>query len=133
MPFVDVILMASNSSFVDEFEAILKKSELITQVNRIGDDFEVFFGDEKIPCDLGIKEITAFSFVNYESFLKFKAGPDPDHHFAMQFLRGKTLEDLVKQIEDEYIKSFQSGISKVKQGFQKDSGTSAEEAETTEN
>ena len=125
--------MASNSSFVDEFEALLKKSKLITQVNRIEDNFEVFFGDEKIPCDLGIKEIPEIKFADYESFLKFKAGSDPKHYFAMQFLRGKTLQHLVKQIEEEYIKSFQSGISKVKQGFQKDSGVSAEDAETTEN
>jgi len=133
MAFVDVILMTSNSSFVDEFEAILKKSELITQVNRIGDDFEVFFGDEKIPCDLGIKEITAFSFVNYESFLKFKAGPDPDHHFTMQFLRGKTLEHILEQIEKYYLESFKKGIQSVKRGFEKDFGVKAEDAETTEN
>ncbi len=125
--------MSSNSSFVDKFEEILKNSKLIIQVNRIEDNFEVFFGDEKIPCDLGIKEIPEISFADYESFLKFKAGPDSDHHFAIQILRGKTLEGLVKQIEDEYIKSFEGGIKKVKQGFQKDSATSAEDAETTEN
>ena len=35
--------MASNSSFVDKFEEILKNSELITQVNRIDNHFELFF------------------------------------------------------------------------------------------
>ena len=123
--------MSSNSNLLDEFEELLKNSELIVHVNRIEDYFEVFFGDERIPCELGVKEIPEIEFADYESFLKFKAGPDTDHHFAMQFLRGKTLAGLIKQIEDEYTKSFQGGIEEVKKGFQKDFGTSAEEAETT--
>jgi len=125
--------MATNSSIVDEFEEILKKSGLITQVNRIEDHFEVFFDKEMIPCTLSIKKIEGIEFANYESFMKFKAGPDPKHHVAFQILRGKTLEHILKQIEEYYLESFKKGIESVKRGFEKDFGVKAEDAETTEN
>jgi len=125
--------MASNSSFVDKFEEILKNSELITQVNRIENNFELFFEEERIPCTLSINEIPENKFANYQSFMKFKAGPDPKHHVALQILRGKTLEHLLEQIEKYYLESFKKGIQSVKRGFEKDFGISPEDAETTEN
>jgi len=123
--------MSSKSDLLNEFETLLKNSKEITQVNRIENYFEVFFGDEKIPCDLSIKALTGIEFGNFESFLKFKAGPIKNKHFAFQILRAKTLENLAKKIDDYYIESFEKGIKNVKKGFQKDTGIRSEDAETT--
>lgn len=123
--------MSSKSDLLSEFETILKNSKVITQVNRMEDHFEVFFGDEKIPCDLSIKAITDKEFANFESFLKFKAGPIKNQHFAIQILSAKTLENLAKQIDDYCIVSFEKGIKNVKKGFQLDTGINSEDAETT--
>ncbi|NIU02466.1 MAG: hypothetical protein GWN01_16665 [Nitrosopumilaceae archaeon] len=119
-------------NLLDEFELELKKSNLISHVNRIGDQFEVFFEEQNIPCVLGVNTLENVEFANFESFLQFKAGSDPNHHFAMQILRAKTLSNLVKQIEEQYTEKFAKGIDDVKKGFQKDTGIRAEDVETSE-
>ena len=107
---------------MDEIEVLLKNENLVTSISRDDNHWEMFMEDEKIPITTLVKILENYNpeIGKYESFMQYKVGHDPQHHFSLNILHGQTPEELVRQMIDNYVKNMKGTLSKVRNGFKKD-------------
>ena len=109
---------------MDDVEKLLKNEKLVTSISRIDNYWEMFMEDEKIPIKTQVKILENYNpaIGKYESFMQYKVGYDPQHHFSMNFLRAQTPKELVREMIDNYVKNMKGTLGKVRNGFKSDIG-----------
>lgn len=113
--------MSDFEKVMNDVEELLKNEKPVTSISRIDNNLEMFMEDEKIPIITQIKILEDPNSIDkYESFMKYKVGHDPQHHFSLNILRAKTPEALVRIMIDNYEKRMKDTLGKVRKGFKRD-------------
>ncbi len=107
---------------MDEIEVLLKNDDLVTSISRVDNYFEMFMENEKIPIRTHVKFLENYNpeIGRYESFMQYKVGHDPQHHFSLNILHGQTLADLALEMIDNYLENMKGTLGEVRNGFKKD-------------
>ncbi len=113
-----------HEKLMDEVEELLKNENLVTSISRVDNYWEMFMEDEKIPIKTRVKIYENYNpeLDKYESFMQYKVGYDPEHHFSMNFLRAQTPVELVQKMMGNYVENMKGTLGKVRNGFKRDIG-----------
>jgi len=122
--------------FCNEIESLLKKQIILQSVNKTEHDnvFELFFKGEVHPIvtNFQINNNKSEGIGKYECMMKFKVIPSSQHHFNFAVLTAHNPQEMVKEVLKNYKNSMKSAISRVKQGFKRDTGINADDALTSQ-